>query len=83
MYLLTPPLPDPSNWTNAELDQSTSSLEILKVTSGEFMVTEVIVGMNPLGEYEVVGELEFDYVTTRDNTDVLNKFEIVGDLELE
>lgn len=59
------------------------SLEILKVTSGEFMVTEVTVGMNPLGEYEVVGELEFDYVTTRDNTDVLNKFEIVGDLELE
>lgn len=59
------------------------SLDIVRVTADDFIVTEVVVGTDPLGGYGIVGGLEFDHMTTRDNTDALDKFVVVGGLELE
>ncbi len=58
------------------------SLEVRRVTAGDFMVTEVEVGPDGLGGYKVVGGIEFNYVTTKDNTELLDKFEVVGGLDL-
>ena len=57
------------------------SLEIRRVAAGDFIITEVTVGTNPLGGYTVVGDIDFDRINDYDSD--LDKFKVVGGLELE
>lgn len=61
------------------------SLEIVRVTAGDFIITEVTVGTNPLGGYEVIGDIDFDRINNYviPTYSDLDKFKVVGGLELE
>ena len=61
------------------------SLEIRRVAAGDFIVTEVTVGTNPLGGYTVVGDIDFDRINNCviPTCSGLDKFKVVGGLELE